>query len=66
MEVALGCGVGLDVVDALIEIFHIGAQALNLATRIGVAHRRLSVSEGLALVVATIAASITLGVPGER
>ena len=26
----------------------------------------LSVSEGLALVVATIAASITLGVPGER
>ena len=38
----------------------------SAATHLFVRSAALSVSEGLALVVATIAASITLGVPGER
>ena len=38
----------------------------SAATHLFARTAALSVSEGLALVVATIAASITLGVPGER
>jgi len=38
----------------------------SAATHLFARSAALSVSEGLALVVATIAASITLGVPGER
>jgi hypothetical protein len=38
----------------------------SAATHLFARSAALSVSEGLALVVATIAASVTLGVPGER